>query len=231
MPCPSDGAPDGIPDGIHDGAPDPNTAHPLPHAQRVVFLKNHITRANIHVGDYSYYDSPEHPERFQDDNVLYHNESQGDCLRIGKYCAIAHGVKFIMNGANHRMDGITTFPFPIFGEGWKHHMDLLSDLPSRGDTVIGNDVWLGMESLIMPGVRIADGAIIAARSVVTHDVAPYCVVAGHPARVVRKRFTADVVLRLCKIAWWDWPPEIVSQHIPALMSGRIDDIESAFAPS
>jgi len=207
-------------------APNPHTAYPLPHAKRVVFLKPHITRSNILVGDYTYYDSPTHPETFQDDNVLYHYEAQGDRLVIGKYCALAHGVTFIMNGANHRMDGITTYPFPIFGADWAQHMDLLSNLPSRGDTRVGHDVWMGMETLVMPGVTIGDGAIIAARTVVSSDVPPYTVFAGNPGRVVRNRFNAKDTARLQAVAWWDWPRDMVCTHVPTLMSGDIDAIEA-----
>jgi len=208
------------------GAPSPDITYPLPHTKRVVFLKAHITRANISVGDFTYYDSPSHPERFQDDNVLHHYETQGDRLVIGKFCALAHGVTFVMNGANHRMDGISTFPFPIFGHKWAEYTDLLSDLPSRGDTRIGNDVWLGMDALVMPGVSIGDGAIIAARAVVSADVPPYTVVAGNPARVVRERFAHEDAQRLLKAAWWDWPVDTISAHIRTLMSGDIEAIES-----
>lgn len=201
-------------------APDPHSAYPLTGTKRVVFLKQHITRPNISVGDYTYYDSPDHPERFQDDNVLYHYEAQGDRLLIGKYCALAHGVTFIMNGANHRMDGISTFPFPIFGADWAKHRDLLVGLPSRGDTVVGNDVWMGMDAMVMPGVTIHDGAIVAARAVVTNDAPPYTIVAGNPARVVRERFPPNDVQRLLKAAWWDWPIETINANIDTLMSGN-----------
>ncbi|HEY9079205.1 CatB-related O-acetyltransferase [Magnetovibrio sp.] len=209
-------------------APDPDTPYPLPNAKRVVFLKPHITRPNISVGDFTYYDSPIHPEHFQDDNVLYHYEAQGDRLIIGKYCALAHGVTFIMNGANHRMDGVSTYPFPIFGASWGEHMDLLGDLPSRGDTRVGNDVWLGMEAMVMPGVTIGDGAIVAARAVVTSDVAPYTIVAGNPAQVVRERVSPADAQRLVETAWWDWPTEIVNTHIRTLMTGDADKIIGVF---
>jgi len=205
-------------------APNPDTPYPLSHTKRVVFLKPHITRPNISVGDFTYYDSPTDPEHFQDDNVLYHYEAQGDRLIIGKFCALAHGATFIMNGANHRMDGPSTYPFPIFGEAWGAHMDLLSDLPSRGDTNVGNDVWLGRDALVMPGVTIGDGAIVASRAVITTDVPPYAVVAGNPARVVQERFNGEDVQRLLKAAWWDWPVETINKHVRALMSGDVDTI-------
>lgn len=206
--------------------PDPNTPCPLPHAERVVFLKPHITRANITVGDFSYYDSPNAPERFEDTNVLYHYEAMGDRLIIGKYCALAHGTTFIMNGANHRLDGISTYPFPIFGDDWEQHMDLLMGLPSRGDTVVGNDVWLGMGALVMPGVSIGDGAIIAARAVVSTDVPPYSVIAGNPAKVVKTRFTPDEIERLIRIAWWDWSQDAITQHLATIISGDVNEIET-----
>jgi len=205
-------------------APDPHTPYPLPNAERVVFLKPHITRPNILVGDFTYYDSPLHPECFQDDNVLYHYASQSDRLIIGKYCALAHGVTFIMNGAQHRMDGVSTYPFPIFGGDWGKHMDQLVGLPSRGDTVVGNDVWMGMDAMVLPGVTIHDGAIISARAVVSADVPPYTVVAGNPARVVRDRFSPNDVQRLLTAAWWDWPVEFVSANISVLMSGDVNAI-------
>ena len=205
-------------------APNPDTPYPLSHTKRVVFLKPHITRPNISVGDFTYYDSPTDPEHFQDDNVLYHYEAQGDRLIIGKFCALAHGATFIMNGANHRMDGPSTYPFPIFGEAWGAHMDLLSDLPSRGDTNVGNDVWLGRDALVMPGVTIGDGAIVASRAVITTDVPPYAVVAGNPARVVQERLNGEDVQRLLKAAWWDWPVETINKHVRVLMSGDVEPI-------
>ncbi len=199
--------------------PDAGQRFPLAHSDRVVFLKNVVSGANIEVGDYSYYDDPKAPEAFQENNVLYHYDFVGDRLMIGRFCALATGTKFIMNGANHRMDGPSTFPFPIFGADWADHMPLLAGLPTRGDTVVGHDVWFGFESLVMPGVTIGHGAIIASRSVVTEDVPPFAIVGGNPGRVIRMRFDEETIARLLDIAWWDWPIEKISQNIPAIMAG------------
>lgn len=207
--------------------PDPNKRYPLEHTQRVVFLKPFMTGSNISVGDYTYYDDPHEPEKFQEHNVLYHYDFVGDRLSIGKFCALGTGTKFIMNGANHRMDGPSTFPFPIFGESWAEHMDLRSDLPVKGDTTVGHDVWFGFESLIMPGVSIGHGAIIASRSVVTEDVPPYTIVGGNPAKPVKKRFDDETIERLLTIAWWDWPIDKITQNTRAIMAGSITDLETA----
>ncbi|GEQ98283.1 Vat family streptogramin A O-acetyltransferase [Iodidimonas gelatinilytica] len=209
--------------------PDPASPDPLPHAPRVQWLKPLISRANIHVGDYSYYDDPIAPERFETDNVLYHFDHVGDLLRIGRFCALATGTTFIMNGANHKTNGISTFPFPIFGADWERHMALLHDNPSRGDTVLGHDVWCGYQSLIMPGVTIGHGAVVASRSVVTADVPPFAIVAGNPARIVKMRFSPEESARLLALAWWDWPIEQISRFIPLIMEGSITALEDAAA--
>jgi virginiamycin A acetyltransferase len=167
--------------------PDPRTRHPMEGFPQVGFLRNVITRPNIIVGDYTYYDDPGGVERFEQ-NVLYHFPFIGDKLIIGKFCALAADVKFVMNGANHLMSGISTYPFYIFGNGWERVMPPLDALPKKGDTVVGNDVWIGYDSLIMPGVRIGDGAIVASRSVVVSDLPAYAIAGGNPARVIRRRF-------------------------------------------
>ncbi|WP_020399823.1 CatB-related O-acetyltransferase [Kordiimonas gwangyangensis] len=206
-------------------APSADTRFPLPHTDRVVFLKSVVSGPNISVGDYSYYDDPEHATEFQARNVLYHYEHVGDRLEIGRFCALATGTTFIMNGANHRMDGPSTFPFPIMGGAWGEHMDLLMGLPSRGDTIVGHDVWFGFRTLIMPGVRIGHGAIIASGSVVTEDVPPYAIVGGNPARVMKMRFDDVTITRLLDLAWWDWSLERITANIPALMAGKLDDLK------
>lgn len=208
--------------------PSPDTTYPMPGFPQVCFLKNIVTRPNIEVGDYTYYDDPDGVENFEN-NVLYHFPFVGDRLRIGKFCAIARGVKFIMNGANHQMDGISTYPFFIFGHGWESAQPAEGELPYKGDTVIGNDVWIGYDALIMPGVTIGDGAIIAARAVVTADVAPYTIIGGNPARVVRERFDADSVRRLLAIAWWDRPVDWISQHLDLIRAGDVAALETALA--
>lgn len=205
-------------------APDPEVRFPLEATDRVVFLKSVMSGPNISVGDYSYYDDPCEPERFQERNVLYHYEANGDRLEIGRFCAFATGTTFIMNGANHRMDGPSTFPFPIFGGSWGENMDLLMGLPSKGDTVVGHDVWIGYKTIIMPGVKIGSGAIIAAGSVVTEDVPAYAIAGGNPARVIRMRFDDATIERLLKLEWWFWPMEKITTHIRTLMSGKIEDL-------
>lgn len=206
--------------------PDPDNPYPLPGFAQVCFLKNLITRPNIEVGSFTYYDDPDGVENFEK-NVLYHFPFIGDRLRIGKFCAIARGVKFIMNGANHQMDGISTYPFFIFGHGWESARPAEGELPYKGDTVVGNDVWIGFDALVMPGVRIGDGAIIAARSVVTNDVPAYAIVGGNPARVVRPRFDDDSVRRLLALAWWDRPVEWISRHLDLIRGGDVGALESA----
>jgi virginiamycin A acetyltransferase len=206
--------------------PSPDTPYPLPGFPQVCFLKNIITRPNIEIGDFTYYDDPDGVANFEN-NVLYHFPFIGDRLIIGKFCAIARGVKFIMNGANHQMDGFSTFPFFIFGNGWEVARPAEDELPYKGDTVIGNDVWIGYDALIMPGVTIGDGAIIAARSVVTADVPPYAIVGGNPARVIRQRFDADTVQRLLAIGWWNRPVDWIGQNLNQIRGADIEALESA----
>lgn len=201
--------------------PNPNEKHPMAGFPQVGFLKNFISSANIIVGDYTYYDDPDGPENFEA-NVLYHFPFIGDKLIIGRFCAIAKGVKFIMNGANHNMAGISTYPFYIFGQGWEKAMPEAGELPYKGDTIIGNDVWLGYESTIMPGVSVGDGAIIASKSVVTFDVPPYSIVGGNPAKVIKYRFDDATIQRLLSVAWWDWSAEKITENIAVIVSHDID---------
>lgn len=201
--------------------PSPDNRHPMEGFPQVCFIKNTVHNPNILIGDYTYYDDPEDSENFER-NVLYHFPFVGDKLIIGRFCAIARGVKFIMNGANHKLSGISTFPFQIFGNGWESFMPDPSEFPYKGDTVIGHDVWLGYEALIMPGVHIGNGAIVSARSVVTHDVPAYTIVGGNPAQVIRTRFSAAEIETLEHIAWWDWPVEKISRHLGLIMAGDVD---------
>ena len=204
--------------------PDPNVVHPLPHTDRVVLLKPIVRSEKIEVGDYTYYDDADDPLAFEDRNVLYAYGPER--LVIGRYCAIAEAVRFVMAGANHAMLGPSTFPFGIFGGTWADTtMDLVMSAPSRGDTLVGNDVWLGYGSLVMPGVGIGDGAVVAAGSVVTADVPPYAIVGGNPARIVRRRYADADVDRLLRAAWWDWPVELVTEHARLIMSGTPADLE------
>ena len=200
--------------------PSPKNRHPMEGFPQVCFIKNTISNPNIIVGDYTYYDDPKDSENFER-NVLYHYPFIGDKLIIGKFCAIATGVRFIMNGANHKMSGISTYPFFIFGGGWEKAMPKTGEIPNKGDTVAGNDVWFGYESLIMPGIKIGNGAVIAASSVITKDVPAYAVVGGNPARVIRMRFSEEEIEVLEKIAWWDWPIEKVTEHLENIISGDV----------
>jgi virginiamycin A acetyltransferase len=192
---------------------------------QVCFIKNTVSNPNIVIGDYTYYDDPEDSERFER-NVLYHYPFIGDKLVIGRFCALARGVKFVMNGANHKLSGISTYPFQIFGNGWEKVMPASGDLPYKGDTVIGNDVWIGYEALIMPGVKIGNGAIVAARSVVTADVPAYTIVGGNPARPIKTRFAPDVVARLEALAWWDWSIADISRNLTLIVSGDVEALSA-----
>ncbi|RNT19721.1 Vat family streptogramin A O-acetyltransferase [Klebsiella aerogenes] len=205
--------------------PDPMNKHPMEGFPQVCFIKNTVTNPNILIGDFTYYDDPEGAENFER-NVLYHFPFIGDKLVIGKFCAIAKGVQFIMNGANHKLSGFSTFPFYIFGNGWEKAMPQPGDLPYKGDTLIGNDVWIGYEALIMPGVKIGNGAIISSRSVVTTDVPAYTVVGGNPAKVIKKRFADEIVSELEKLAWWDWPVARVTKYLTAIMSNDIEALRN-----
>ncbi len=205
--------------------PDSNKAIPNEENPSVCFIKNVITRPNIIVGDYTYYDDDTGAERFEE-HVTHHYEFIGDKLIIGKFCAIAKGIEFVMNGANHRMNSVTTYPFNIMGGGWKKATPALTELPFKGDTVVGNDVWIGAGVTIMPGVHIGDGAIIAARSVVTKEVAPYTIVGGNPARLIRKRFDDELTDYLLRIKWWDWPPEKIFANLETLCSADLDRIRT-----
>lgn len=207
--------------------PSPDEPFPLPGFPQVGFLKPLVSDPNVVVGDYTYYDDPEGPEHFVSRCVLYHYPFVGDKLLIGKFCALARGVRFVMNGANHRVAGFSTYPFYIFGTGWENATPQPGDLPFKGDTVIGHDVWLGYDSVVMPGVKIGHGSIIAACSVVTKDVPPYAVVGGNPAQIIRHRFPQDVVSRLLRISWWDWPVEKITRNLNAIVGADIVTLESA----
>lgn len=205
--------------------PDPAAVHPMAPYQNLVFLKNVITRPNIQVGDYTYYDDFANPHNFEQ-NVLYHFDFVGDKLVIGKFCAIASGAKFIMNGANHETAPISTFPFFIFRNGWEELYDGdAPNFPYKGDTVIGNDVWIGHDATIMPGVNIGNGAVIASKAVVTRDVPAYTIVGGNPAKPIRKRFSDADIERLEHIAWWDWDAEKITRHLKLITSTDIDGLQ------
>lgn len=191
--------------------PNPNTTFPLANYDRLCFLKNIIKNPNIIVGDYTYYDDFEDVHNFEK-NVKYHFDFVGDQLIIGKFCMIASDVTFIMNGANHLTDAVSTYPFAIFGHGWEGAMEGKT-YPSKGNTVIGNDVWIGHRATIMPGVTVGDGAIIATNATVTKDVPAYAVVGGNPAKVIKMRFPDAEITRLLELQWWDWPLEKITANL------------------
>jgi virginiamycin A acetyltransferase len=209
--------------------PDPLTRFPMPGIARLAFLKPVVTSPLIDVGDFTYYDDPDGPEAFER-NVLYHFDFIGDRLRIGKFSQIAAKATFVMNGANHPQGGLSTFPFFAFGGDWAAAWGDAPTGESKGDTLIGNDVWIGTEAMILPGITVGDGAVIGARAVVTADVAPYTIVAGNPARPIRLRVPEDVAARLLALRWWDWPVSAITAAVGALAAGDIDALE-ALAPS
>jgi virginiamycin A acetyltransferase len=202
--------------------PDPQTLYPIEGISRTVFLKNIIKNPKIQVGDYTYYDDPEDVHNFEK-NVLYLFDFLEDRLIIGKFCQIASGVKFIMNGANHPLGGVSTYPFKVFGKAWA---EAELSPASKGDTVVGNDVWLGHSAVILPGVHIGDGAIVGAQSVVTQNVEPYSIVGGNPARLIRKRFDEETIAFLLDLGWWDWPVEKITEHLSLLLQGDIKGLRT-----
>ncbi|MDE6585658.1 MAG: Vat family streptogramin A O-acetyltransferase [Clostridia bacterium] len=204
--------------------PNPNDKFPNENIPSLCFIKNVIKNPNIIVGDYTYYDDKDGAEKFEE-HVTHHYAFNGDKLIIGKFCAIAKGVEFIMNGANHRMCSVTTYPFNILGHGWEKATPNLKDLPLKGDTVIGNDVWIGQNVTILPGVHIGDGAIIGANSVVSRDVPAYHIVGGNPIEIIRKRFDDDTIAFLLNLKWWDWSAEKIFENLEILCSGEIDKIK------
>jgi virginiamycin A acetyltransferase len=206
--------------------PAPSERHPMKGFDQVCFIKNTVANPQIIIGDYTYYDDPGDSENFER-NVLYLYPFMGDKLIIGKFCAIARDVRFIMNGANHKLNCLSTYPFSIFGNGWERVTPKIENLPFKGDTVVGNDVWIGYESVIMPGVKIGDGAIIAARSVVTTDVKPYTIVGGNPARLIKVRFPAETIKRLLEIKWWDWEIEKITRNLEIITSADPAALERA----
>jgi virginiamycin A acetyltransferase len=202
--------------------PNPKEPYPIEGIQRTVYLNNLISSPLIEVGDYTYYDDPEDVHNFEK-NVLYHFDFIGDKLRIGKFCQIATGVRFIMNGSNHPMEGFSTYPFKIFGHSWQN---IPMTVQNKGDTLIGNDVWIGNGVTIMQGVSIGDGAIIGTGSLVTKDVDPYTVVAGNPATLIRKRFSDEIIDQLLCVKWWDWDLDLLAERAHAIAVGDLKALAS-----
>lgn len=205
--------------------PDPDKVFPNENIRSLCFIKNVITRPNIIVGDYTYYDDDGGAEDFEK-HVTHHYEFIGDKLIIGKFCAIGKGVEFIMNGANHRMNSASTYPFNIMGGGWERVTPSLKDLPIKGDTVVGNDVWIGQNVTVLPGVHIGDGAIIGVNSVVSKDVQPYTVVGGNPIKLIRRRFDDGTTEFLLGLKWWDWSAEKIFKNIELLCSGDLSKLKT-----
>ncbi len=199
--------------------PNPDTIHPIAGYDKEIYVKPTIKNPNIVVGEFTYIADAEF-----ESHVTHLYDWNGDRLVIGKFCQIAAGVEFVMNGANHQMNAATTFPFYTL-EGWDMEPPTIKDLPIKGDTVIGNDVWIGQNALILPGVHIGDGAIIGANSVVSRDVPPYTVVAGNPARLIRKRFDDELTQLLLRFRWWDKEIEEINRMIPVLTNSDPESVK------
>lgn len=204
----------------NEQVPDPGKVLPVPNVDTVTYVKPTIKNPNITVGDFTYFSGVDF-----ESHVTHHYDFYDDKLIIGKFCQIASGVNFIMNGANHQMNAVSTFPFYIF-EGWDQDAPPLSELPIKGDTVIGNDVWIGENATILPGVKICDGAIIATNSTVGSDVAPYTIVAGNPAKFVRKRFDDELIELMLKLKWWDKEIHEINQLIPLLSDSNLENVKN-----
>ena len=205
---------------------DSKKIYPRTGDKQTVYLKNVITKPNIEVGDYTMYnDFVNDPGEFEKNNVLYHYPINHDKLIIGKFCSIACGVKFLFNSANHTLASLSTYPFPLFFEEWGlEKQNVAESWDNKGGIIIGNDVWIGFEAVILAGVTIGDGAIIGTQAVVTKDVPPYTIAGGIPAKPIKKRFDEDTISDLLHIKWWNWPKEKISQHIGAIRSGCIKEL-------
>ena len=204
-------------DGIK---PNPNTIHPIPGYDKEIYIKPTVQNPNIIVGNFTYIADSEF-----ESHVTHHYEWNGDKLIIGKFCQIAAGVEFVMNGANHQMNAVSTFPFYTL-EGWDMKPPSASDMPLKGNTIVGNDVWIGQNSVILPGVHIGDGAIIGANSIVGSDVSPYTIVAGNPATQIRKRFDDELIQLMLDFKWWDMSVEEINQLIPLLACGNLEKVKA-----
>ena len=203
------------------------TIYPRTGDKQTVYLKNVVGDPSIEVGDYTIYnDFVSDPCDFKKNNVLYHYPINHDQLVIGKFCSIACGAKFLFTSANHTMRALSTYPFPLFFEEWGlDKADVTQAWDNKGDIVVGNDVWIGYEAVILAGVTIGDGAIIGARAVVTKDVAPYTIVGSVPAKLIRRRFSDEIIAQLESMQWWNWPRERITRNIPYIQAGQLDRIE------
>lgn len=203
--------------------PDPGVMYPIAGTKRLCFLQNILSDPQIVVGEYTYYDDPEDVHNFVK-NVLYLFDFNTDCLRIGKFCQISTGARFLMNGGNHLGKGISTFPFQIFGGCWA---ETPSHWEQKGDIVIGHDVWIGNSATILSGITIGHGSVIGTNALVTRDVAPYSIVGGNPATLIRKRFEEEKIAFLLALAWWDWPVEKITHYLPAIVQGHFDVLSNS----
>lgn len=206
--------------------PDSKKIYPRSGDTQVVYLKNVVEDPNIEVGDYTIYNDFIHdPRDFQKNNVLYHYPVNKDRLIIGKFCSIACGAKFLMNSANHTLHSLSSYTFPLFYDEWEHGMKPAESWDNKGDIVIGNDVWIGYDAIVLAGVTIGDGAIIGARAVVTKDIPPYTIVGGIPAKPIRKRFSDHDIALLLALRWWDWPAKKILASIKHIQSGNIESLK------
>ncbi len=197
--------------------------------KETIYLKHVITNPNITVGDFTMYnDFVNDPTLFEKNNVLYHYPINHDKLQIGKFCSIACGAKFLFNSANHTLSSLSAYPFPLFFEEWElEKKDVTKAWDNKGDIIIGNDVWIGYEAVILAGVTIGDGAIIGTRAVVTKDVPPYTIVGGVPAKPIKKRFPEETISELLEIQWWNWSEERIARNISAIQSGNIERLKQS----
>ena len=206
---------------------DTKKLYPRTRDKQTVYLKNVITDPAITVGDYTMYnDFVNDPVGFEKNNVLYHYPINRDRLIIGKFCSIACGAKFLFNSANHTLSSLSTYPFPLFFEEWGlEKRNVAESWDNKGDIVLGNDVWIGYEAVIMAGVTIGDGAIIGARAVVTKDVPPYTVAGGIPAKPIKKRYPEETIAALSELKWWDWPENRIAQNLHAIQAGQLNELK------
>lgn len=204
-----------------------NKIYPRPGDTQIVYLQDVVNGPNIEVGAYTIYNDFIHdPRDFEKNNVLYHYPVNGDRLKIGKFCSVACGAKFLFTSGNHSLRSLSTYTFPIFYEQWGLDPKNIRDAwDNKGDIVIGNDVWIGYEAVILSGVTVGDGAVIGTRAVVTKDVPPYTIVGGVPARPIRRRFDPQTIARLEDLRWWDWEEERIARNLSAIQSGRPDLLE------
>ncbi len=208
--------------------PNPMLRFPISDDRTTVFLRNVVTNPFIKVGDFTYYNDPDGPELFERSCFLQHYEPHGDRLIIGRFCALAAGVRFFMSGANHRLDIFSGYPFDEMAEAWKPGFDPAQHVPqSRGDTNIGHDVWIGNRATILPGITVGNGAVIGTGAVVSKDVPPFAIVVGNPARLIRYRFDPDIIVELERIAWWDWSVGKITRNLNAIRSSDLTNLRDA----